>query len=310
MSNGKTIRIFLESGSVNGIRHAEIVNWTGQAIACPRPMVQSLKAWTEAHRPSVYFLFGDDPQTGRAAAYIGESENFLERLKEHISKKDFWSEVIFFTSKDDNLTKSHVKYLESKLVHMAIKTDRHVLMNDTQPKEPMLPRSDRVSMDQFVDHIQTLLGVLGHKTLEPLTTIRSTVSDELKPREQAGLAPDPSAQPIDAQINNLLDQSVQLKVKSINATGVLTAEGLLVLEGSDFSVEPQKSLSSGCLLTRQQLVKNGVVTSTERGYQFAKQHLFSSASQAAAVIVGYSINGRIAWRLKDGRTIKAYEDDL
>jgi hypothetical protein len=30
---GRTIRIFLADGDVAGIRHAEIVNWTGQALA-------------------------------------------------------------------------------------------------------------------------------------------------------------------------------------------------------------------------------------------------------------------------------------
>ena len=36
MSFGKTIRIYLADGTATGIRHAELVNWTGQAIVCPR----------------------------------------------------------------------------------------------------------------------------------------------------------------------------------------------------------------------------------------------------------------------------------
>ncbi|RYG00997.1 MAG: hypothetical protein EOO07_34755 [Chitinophagaceae bacterium] len=39
-------------------------------------------------------------------------EQNYQRLKEHIAKKEFWHEVIFFVSKDENLTKAHVKYLE------------------------------------------------------------------------------------------------------------------------------------------------------------------------------------------------------
>ncbi|MGB1700835.1 MAG: GIY-YIG nuclease family protein, partial [Nannocystaceae bacterium] len=32
---GKTVRIYLADGSPTGIRHAEVVNWTGQALVCP-----------------------------------------------------------------------------------------------------------------------------------------------------------------------------------------------------------------------------------------------------------------------------------
>lgn len=133
MKTSKSIRIFLDTGSVTGLRHAELVNWTGQAIACPRTQVKSLANWSESRRPGVYSLFGDDPETAELSAYIGEAENVYERLQNHLANKDFWNEVIFFTSKDDNLTKAHVKYLESKLVQVASAAGRHPLMNGNQP---------------------------------------------------------------------------------------------------------------------------------------------------------------------------------
>lgn len=58
MIRGKSIRIYLADGTVTGIRHAEIVNWTGQGIACPRKKVSDLQHWEEAQKPGVYFLFG------------------------------------------------------------------------------------------------------------------------------------------------------------------------------------------------------------------------------------------------------------
>lgn len=41
MSIGRNIRIYLKDGSTSGIRHAEIANWTGQAIACCRTYQES-----------------------------------------------------------------------------------------------------------------------------------------------------------------------------------------------------------------------------------------------------------------------------
>ena len=116
MKIGKTIRIYLNDGTVTGIRHAEIVNWTGQAISSPRTKIKMLSDWEESRKPGVYFLFGIDEESGQDAVYIGEAENVFERLQHHIANKDFWNEVIFFTNKDENLTKSHVKYLESGLI--------------------------------------------------------------------------------------------------------------------------------------------------------------------------------------------------
>src|SRR5882762_7257324 len=105
MATGKSIRIYLADGSVSGIRHGEIVNWTGQAISCPRARFAELKEWAEVRRPGVYFLFGVDEDLGRDVVYIGEAEIVIDRVSSHITGKDFWSELVAFTSKDDNLTK-------------------------------------------------------------------------------------------------------------------------------------------------------------------------------------------------------------
>ena len=94
MALGRAIRIYLSDGSVAGIRHGEIVNWTGQAIACPRARFPELRDWPEAKKPGVYFLFGTDDESGQEAVYIGEAEVVFDRLATHVSGKDFWAEVI------------------------------------------------------------------------------------------------------------------------------------------------------------------------------------------------------------------------
>ena len=119
MSFGKSIRVYLADGIATGIKHAEIVNWTGQAISCPRKRIAELKDWSESRLPGVYFLVGEDVEHDIPLVYIGESENVHERLSTHGVKKEFWREVVFFTNKDENLTKAHIRYLESRLVRQA-----------------------------------------------------------------------------------------------------------------------------------------------------------------------------------------------
>lgn len=295
MSIGKTIRIYLDDGSVSGIRHAEIVNWTGQAVSSPRSKIKELATWVESKKPGVYFLFGVDEESGEDAVYIGEAENVFDRLQNHLANKDFWNEVVFFTSKDENLTKSHVKYLESRLVLLAKFAARHVVLNGNEPQLPVLPRGDRDAMDEFGANLKILLGVVGHKTLESIEKRKPEIGTEQKTEP--------------AETTNTDNLELLLKVKGIVAQAQLTDEGIVVLATSTASKIVKESLSSGYKKLREQLIQNGTLEETSAGYVFAKNQLFKSPSQAAAIIVGYSINGRHHWQTKNGVTLKSIEEE-
>lgn len=110
-----TIKLFLVHGDSDGIRTAEISNWSGKAVAGPRSEIGNFLKREEISSPGVYFLAGVDPETDQPSLYIGEAENVRKRIRQHQSKDD-WSQVIAFNSKDENLTKSHIRYLEGELI--------------------------------------------------------------------------------------------------------------------------------------------------------------------------------------------------
>lgn len=294
MPIGKSIRIYLSDGSVSGIRHGEIVNWSGQAISCPRTRFSDLKDWAEARRPGVYFLFGVDEDTGSEVVYIGEAEIVTERISSHLSGKDFWSDLVAFTSKDDNLTKGHIRYLEARLVQLAQNAGRYVLKNAASPQLPALPRPDRDAMEEFIDSIRTLLGVLGHRTLEPLTMRPAPESAVTSTPIPPSFPPPPTTPPSELQ-------NFYLRIGRLVASAIRTNEGIVVLAGSDATPDIQGSLSMGYRSLREGLIASGVITQAGGKYKFTRDHLFASPSQAAPVVVGYSINGRDAWKTKDGR---------
>lgn len=292
---GKTIRIYLDDGSVSGIRHAEIVNWTGQAVSSPRTKFKSLVDWDESKKPGVYFLFGIDEESGHNAVYIGEAENVFDRLQNHMANKDFWNEVIFFTNKDENLTKSHVKYLESRLIKLAKFCGRYVVLNGNESQLPLLPRGDRDAMEEFLCNLKILLGSLGYKALEPLT---KDISDDLIHGNNISA---------NKTINNN-QVELNLNVKGIVAKSYLTDEGIVVLHGSKVSKNIKNSLSRGYKKIREQLFRNGIISEISNEYRFTQNQLFKSPSQAAAIIVGYPINGRIYWKTNDGMPLKELEE--
>ena len=128
MNYGKQIRLFLTDGSARGIRYAELMNWTGQAFACTKSLFSKLVEWPETQRAGVYVLLGVN-EKGEDAVYIGESENVGKRLLQHLSspKLDDIIEAFFFTSKDDNLTKGHITFLEQRLVKRAEEAKQYIV---------------------------------------------------------------------------------------------------------------------------------------------------------------------------------------
>jgi len=295
MKLGRSIRIYLEGGEVSGVRHAELVNWTGQALLCPRNRVAELANWDlAARRPGVYFLVGDEQLTTRDV-YVGESESVTERIGQQL-KEEFWQEAIIVTSKDENLTKSHVKYLESRLVQEASKAGRYNLRNGNQPTQSGLPRADRDAMEEFLLNLPLLLGVLGHRILDPIT------AQPLAPLSAPG--PGDSSE----STSNLLS----LTSKAVTARGISTDEGFVVFKGSTAVAANASSLSPGWTAVKNELIANKKLVplgTTGALLEFTDDVLFGSSSAAASVTCGYTMSGPANWVDKTGRTLKIIESE-
>jgi hypothetical protein len=162
-----TIKLFIPRGDAKSLRTAEISNWTGKAVAAPRTELDELLAREELDKVGIYILTGSDPTTNAPRAYIGEAEVIRERLKQHKSK-EFWVSAIVIVSKDENLTKAHVRYLESRLLAEAAKVNRFKL-EQNQAGGSRLPESDREDMEVFLSRIRQLLPVLCSDILSPIS---------------------------------------------------------------------------------------------------------------------------------------------
>lgn len=295
MPVGKSIRIYLADATVTGIRYAELVNWTGHAIACPRSRLNELKSWSEASKPGVYFLFEGRFGTSKTQAYIGESENVLGRLTQHDRDRDFWSEVVIFTSKDENLTKSHIKYLESVIVNMAVGADRFDLQNGNTPTESSLPRADKDAMAEFVENIRMVLGVLGYPILEPILKSKDKESTVGSESSSSG-------------IDNIL-RDLTFKVNDLSAQGAITDEGFVLKKGSQLSMVDSESMPGKLSSNKEKLVADGILKDSGDHLIATEDILFNSSSYAAAIVAGTSRSGPQSWKAANGKTIKQIEDE-
>ena len=132
---GKHIEVFLVDGTPGGITTAEIAGWTGHVLAGPRHDIASILKRSEVKRNGAYLLLGgDDDASTIAQCYIGRTEDFVSRFRDHAQKKDFWDRVVIITAKDDAFNEGHWGYLESRLVEMAKSANRVELQNENNPR--------------------------------------------------------------------------------------------------------------------------------------------------------------------------------
>lgn len=284
MAHGKNIRIYLADGSVSGIRHAEVVNWTGQAVACARSRIGELKDWEEAKRPGVYFLFGVEDGTNQSRAYVGEGEVVLSRVLDHVRSKEFWNEVVLFTSKDELLTKAHVKFLESRLIALATEAGRYTLENEKESGVSRLPRGDMDAMAEYIDHLRVLLGALGHRILEPMTT------------------------PVTKQQTVTDGKMLHLAARDAKARMQIAEDGFVVVKGSTAVREHVESLAPNYVQLRERLIAERVLVPSGTVLEFSRDHLFAASTAAASVVCGSNRNGREIWKDDSGRTIRELEE--
>src|SRR6056297_2328977 len=180
MTQGRSIRLFLVDGTPNGLLTAEIMNWSGHVLTGPRSKLGELIQRPECGRTGIYFLIGPDADNSlRQQVYIGESDDVAKRLKQHNRPeeqggKDFWEKVCLFTSKDQNLTKAHIKYLESLLLANAKNVGRCTLINGTAHDYINLPESDQADMHFFIEQIRTVMPVLGFDFLRDVSRVATT----------------------------------------------------------------------------------------------------------------------------------------
>lgn len=257
-----TIRLFLPHGDAKRLRTAEISNWTGKAIAAPRIELEDLLAREELGKSGIYILAGTDPDSNSPIAYIGEAEVIRERIKQHRTK-DFWVSAIVFVSKDENLTKAHIRYLEGRLISEAKQGGRFLLENG-QSSGSKLPESDRHDMEVFLSHVRTLMPVLGSDILIKISA--------------------PAA------------KSLICRIKSALARGQRTADGFLVFKGSTAVIQERPACQPYLSALRRKLVSEGTLIEKNGVYVFTKDAEFPSPSGAASVIHGGGVNGLTEWR--------------
>jgi len=267
---GKTIQIYLPDGNPRSLKIAEITSRTVQALLIPRSKLEEAAARQELEGVGIYLLFGTSES--KAACYIGEAENCLVRLKQHNRSKDFWTHALAIISKTQYFTKTHIKYLEWYCCERALKANRYTLENGNSPSKPHVSEPVEADLHDNFETIQLLTSTLGYPVFDE---IRKPINKEL----------------------------IFCNVKSADAKGEYSEEGLIVFAGSKANLEVASNAQLWIPNMRQELLDKGVLVQNDGTLEFISDHVFNSPSTAAAIVLGRQSNGWREWKYSDGKTL-------
>ncbi len=272
---GRNIHIHLVDGTPSGIRIGEIRNWTGKVVVTPRSQLADLAKRDEARRTGVYCLVGGDPdRENRDCVYIGEADNVLSRLTSHDrdESRDFWTRTIVIISKDENLTKSHVRYLEWFCIRRTREVGRYALDNGNDGGEPFVTEPMRADLMDAFDALNILTSSLGFPVVEA------------RPTEESA-------------------EVFHIKGKDAEGRGQMVEDGFTVLPGSRARKELVPSAGEWVRNNRKELLEQGILKDDGDQLLFVEPYTFNTPSAAAIAVLGRNANGCQEWKTKFRSTL-------
>lgn len=274
----RLIQTYLPDGSLEGIKVIELSESSIKAFVVPRIKLNDLKKRPEINQPSLYLLINSaDNQL-----YIGESENFFHRVKNHDQSKDFWDLAIAIVSNTNSLEKSDVKYLESLAVEKAQATAAMEVLNKTVPA--------RNNVHEFKIH--TL-----NKVLEDTALIAESLGFSIFKTKQTN-------------INDVW----HITSKKTDAKAEFRGDKMILLAGS--KIDPSYSERWALHFPNQLILRDKTMRDSADlidGVFVLNRYIpFSSPSQASGFATGRNSNGWKEWKNLDGKTMdeiirKAYK---
>ncbi len=288
-AQGRSLELYFIDGKPDGMLTAEVFNWTGHVLMTPRTRIAAALARKEAHYTGVYLLIGE--KDGEPLAYIGESENIADRIKNHDQRKDWWTKAVLITTGANNLHKAHIKYLESRLVEFCQEVGRMRLENGNTPPRSSLSEAAQSNMESFLEYLLMVLPAL-----------RVDMFVEYAKRNNSAHVPAVTETSPRFELIN--------KKHGLHATAMLS-DGDFIVEAGSIARRTwagKGTWDSGYAQMHEELRKTGVLRDEGGKCVFEKSYAFRSPSAAAAVVNGRPANGTIEWRLEgEGLTYKAWE---
>ena len=137
-----------------------------ECFVLPRDKVTEVaKKQPHLQQYGFYILLGRDKDL-KPMAYIGQTNDFTNRVNDHKQKKDFWDTALVFVSKSDEIFPSEALYLEYLGWKAAKEAGNYIIENTKDINEPHLSADKQNEMELFFEDIQFLTRFYGCKVFD------------------------------------------------------------------------------------------------------------------------------------------------
>lgn len=306
------------------VRVVEKRNRTWRCLAFPCSLLDAVQDKDEDDRSGVYVLWGYKAGHSKPYIYVGQSDESFKRLETHerTGDKEYWEHTVVFTSIDQGLHTTHVKYLEAELVRLARQNNRVELKNATNPRTAQLSGAVLDEVKEYFSDLLDCFAVLGIDFFEKSDNRMIDIEIE------AGQSK--SIDSVDAKptkkVNTPVSEPPLLHIKrkggrgrwgnGIKAFGYPKGDKFVVKAGS----QAAKTLTDSALKNPRYKhipeLRNDLVQGYEdekgifiepalkdqgRYYEFVRDFTFNSPSSASCQILGASSDGNNDWKIAGGR---------
>lgn len=247
-----------------------------ECFVLPRDKVAEVaKKQPRLQQYGFYILLGRDKNMNHMA-YIGQTNDFTNRVNDHKQKKDFWDTALVFVSKSDEIFPSEALYLEYLGWKAAKEAGNYIIENSKDINEPHLSSDKQNEMELFFEDIQFLTRFYGCSVFD-------------KPKKPISL-------------EQIIDFKMYMPKSGLLAFLKFYRESkrYIIAEGSTIYGGTFKSCPKGIAEFRKQVIadkkmsqKNGELYLLQQDIDLSE--LVNSPSGAASFCAGTSYQGTEAW---------------
>ena len=185
-----------------------------------------------------------------------------------------WTHAVAFTRRGRNLNSAHVEYAEAELISLAREIGRADLKQNDGKAKHLIP-ADLSRAERFVDDIVDLSRDTG------LYIFQKVGASEPK-------------------------RLFFLKGADTDAKGYETEQGFYVMDGATAREKHAPTTPANAIRIRDEFVAMGRLKKVNGKLVLIHGWEFGTPSEASCVLLGYSVNGRDAWKDEKGKSLKHY----
>ena len=156
-----SVNVLMLDGDATGVLRIHSATHSIIAYKLPRARLEEYRDREDLAKSGVYFLFGDGKTyIGQAGARQNGASGIVARLQEHDKnpEKEFWTEALFFVTKEDTFGQTELNYLENAFYLRSKEAERFLVTNANNPASSNITEEKEAELEEYSWYAEQVLN--------------------------------------------------------------------------------------------------------------------------------------------------------